>query len=50
MKFTEMSQKCEQEVCFFGLGFFNEKNNRKITILGPSWVKPDLAGERKALI
>ena len=48
MKFTLISPKCEQNVFFFRLAFFNWKNTRKKTILGASGVEPDLAGERKA--
>ena len=50
MKFVENVPECEQKSCFFRLGFFNEKNARKKTILWPLGVKPDLAGKRKALI
>ena len=48
MKFAQISPKCEQNVRFFRLAFFNEKNERENAILGPLPVKPDLAGERKA--
>ena len=50
MKFVEHVPKCNQKSCFFKLGFFNEKNNRKKTILWPLGGEPDLAGKRKALI
>ena len=48
MKFVANVPKCEQKSCFFRLGFFNEKNDRKKTILWPLGVEPDLAGKRKA--
>ena len=50
MKFVENVPNCNQKSCFFRLGFFNEKNDRKKTILWPLGVEPDLAGKRKALI
>ena len=50
MKCVEHVPKCNQKSCFFRLGFFNEKNDRKKTILWPLGVEPDQAGKRKALI
>ena len=50
MKFVENVPKCNQKSSLLRPGFFNGKNDRKKTILGPLGVEPDLAGKRKALI
>ena len=46
----KICQNASKTRVFFGLDFFDEKNDRKKTILGPLGVEPDLAGKRKALI